>query len=118
MKRSQNNQSRDRQGASTTQRVESVAMSKRYWKIEGYNSLEKIYEKKIPIHYIGENQIVNILKCLAAKGGLNFDEIVGAFARRRSKISNDLLTVWRQGPYQSHSCGENPHFTVRIIIEE
>ena len=96
-------------------------MNKRYWKIEGYDSLENIYEKKIPIRDIGENQIVNILKCLAANGGLNFDEIVGAFASRLSKISNDLLKVprhQRQRLYQSYSCGENPCFTARIIIEE
>ena len=96
-------------------------MSKHYWKIEGSDSLRKIYEKKIPIHYIGENQMVNILKCLAAKASLDFDEIVGAFARRHSKISNNLLDVRRENlrdaPHLCYWCGENPVFIARIIEE-
>lgn len=92
-------------------------MSQRYWKIEGYDSTKRIYEKKIPIWYIGEVRIKVLLKCLSAKAGLNFDEIVGAYARKNSRISNTHLHVMRDGPYPTYFCGSNPTFTARIINE-
>jgi len=88
-------------------------MKQNYWHIEGYDGLTKIYDRKIKSGYYGENQAQILVQVLAAKAGLSFDEIVGAYARRRSKISNDLLRVRRHGHGPVFMCGENPHFIAR-----
>ena len=101
-------------------------MNYRYWKIEGHgyigdSSFQQIYEKKIPIGYIGRRQIKKILMCLTAKEDLDFDEIVGAYATRRTKIPNNLLEVRlerkRNGSPQIYHCGDNSHFTAQMVKE-
>ena len=52
---------------------------------------------------------------LAAKVELDFDEIVGAYAKKSSKISNQLLDVSQLDSAYKFSCGKNPYFTVRAI---
>ena len=49
-------------------------------------------ERKVPIGSITERQLEALLKALAAKAGLENDEIVGAYARRRTKIANERRT--------------------------
>jgi hypothetical protein len=88
-------------------------MKQSYWHIKGYDGLAKIYDRKVKSGYYGENQVQLLVQVLAAKAGLSFDEIVGAYARKRSKISNDLLSVRRDGRGPVFTCGENPHFIAR-----
>jgi len=83
---------------------------KKYWLIQGYDSLTKIYERRVEGSHLTENQVQPMLMTLAAKAGLTFDEIVGAFAKRRTKTRNDLLKVQRDGPGLRFTCGENPYF--------
>jgi hypothetical protein len=90
-------------------------MPKTHWLIEGFDSQNKIYEKRAKIGQLTESQIEALLMALAAKAGLTFDEIVGAYAKRRTNLSNRLLVVTRQGPQQRFMCGENPFFTARAI---
>jgi hypothetical protein len=54
---------------------------------------------------------------LTAKAGLSFDEIVGACAKRRTKIANEHLQVQRDGPYPVFMCGSNPHFIASILFD-
>jgi hypothetical protein len=94
-------------------------MSKLYWHIEGYDSLNKIYDRKIKAGYFSEKQIQTLLMALAARAGLNFDEIVSAYAKKGTKIANELLSVQKDGPYPiTYSCGSNPHFIARIIRDD
>jgi hypothetical protein len=88
----------------------------RYWRIEGYDSLTKIYDQEVEVSCFSEKQIRALLMALAARAGLGFAEIVGAYARRRSRIANDLLSVRRESrPYPIFSCGGNPHFIARVV---
>jgi hypothetical protein len=87
---------------------------KRYWLIEGYDGTDKIYEKKVPVGQITQDQIKALLMALTAKAGLTYDEIVGAYATRRTKIGNDLLRVHKDGPLPIFHCGSNPHFVASI----
>jgi hypothetical protein len=87
----------------------------RFWKIEGYDSLSKIYEKEFKAGCISEKQVQAALQALVAKAGLGFDEIVGAYAKRKTRIANDLLLVQKDGPCLRFMCGDNPYFTARII---
>lgn len=84
--------------------------NKVHWLIRGYDSTTMIYERKLDAGQITEDQVKSLLKALTAKAGLTFDEIVGAYAKRRTKIANDLLLVQRDGPHPRFTCGSNPHF--------
>jgi len=90
------------------------AKGRAYWKIEGYDSSRLIYCRELSSGYIGENRLKPMLQALAAKAGLEFDEIVGAFASRRSSC-NDLLEFTRDGPHLRFSCGTNPYFTAVFV---
>jgi hypothetical protein len=90
-------------------------MSKRYWLIQGHDSFESVFKMKVGIGEFTSDQIQDLLKALAAKTGLTFQEIVGAYAKRGTKIANDLLAVHHDFP--TYMCGSNPTFTARIVDE-
>lgn len=89
----------------------------RYWLIEGYDSMEKIYEKKIKAGIFSEKQLEDLIKALVATAGLNFDEIVGAYAKKNSRVRNELLSVQKSSKPYTITCGSNPHFIARIVDE-
>jgi hypothetical protein len=93
-------------------------MNRLYWHIEGYDSLNKIYDVKVKVGYFSQSQIQVLLKALAANACLNFDEIVGAYAKKGTKIANDLLSIHKDGPHPTYFCGTNPHFIARVIRED
>jgi hypothetical protein len=92
-------------------------MTKRYWHIEGYDGTKKIFEKRVKVGLFSQNMVKALLMALTAKAGLNFEEIVGAYAKKKTKISNDLLTIQKDGPYLTFMYGENPHFIAKVIEE-
>ena len=90
-----------------------LIMAQKYWHIEGFNGLEKIYGRTVKFGYLSENQLVAVLKTLTARAGLGYDEILGAYAKRGTKIANQhLLTIKDKNTYM---CGDNPHFIARVI---
>ncbi len=90
-------------------------MSKHYWLIQGYDGLETIFKTKVGIGQFTTDQIQDLLKALTAKMGLTCDEIVGAYAKRGTKIANDHLAVHHDFP--TYMCGSNPVFTASIVDE-
>jgi hypothetical protein len=94
-----------------------VTMKKLYRQIRGYDSLKLIFERTVELGQFTENQIKHLLMTLAAKAGLDYDEIVGAYATRRTKVANDLLTFHRDSAYPAYMCGTNPHFTATVVDE-
>jgi hypothetical protein len=58
-----------------------------------------------------------LLKALVVKAGLSFDEIVGAYSKRGTKISNSLLSVHKDATHATLMCGSNPHFAAQIVDE-
>ena len=93
-------------------------MSELYWHIEGYDSFNKIYDRKVRLGYFSEKQVQVLLRVITAKAGLNLDEIVGAYAKKGTKIANSLLIVKKDGPCPIYSCGDNPHFIVRVVKKD
>lgn len=91
--------------------------TKRYWRIHGYNSSTLIFERTVELGQFSEDQMKNLLKALTAKAGLDFGEIVGAYAKRGTKIANNLLAVHREFAYPTLSCGDNPHFAAAVVDE-
>ncbi len=67
--------------------------TQRHWVIRGFDGHTKIYERTIGLGQLSEKQVEAVLKALAAKAGLEFDETVGAYATRGTRIANDLLHV-------------------------
>lgn len=91
-------------------------MNKMYWHIEGYEGTSKIFETEVKCGCFSDKQIQNLLMALTAKAGLNLDEIVGAYAKKRTKISNDLLLIQKEGPHPIYTCGINPYFIAQVVI--
>lgn len=92
-------------------------MTQRYWHIVGYDSTEKIFEKKVKFGCYSDNQIEQLLMALVARAGLDFEEIAGAYAKRGTKFANDLLHVQRDGLHATIMCGTNPHFTATVTTD-
>ena len=90
-------------------------MKKLYWQIEGFDSMKTIFETKVPLGCFAENQIQQLLRALTAKAGLTDDEIVGAYAKRGTKVSNNLLDVQHDSRHKTYMCGSNPHFAARVV---
>ena len=94
------------------------SVPKRFWRICGYDSTEKIFDITVGLGQFTERQIQDLLRALAAKAGLDFREIVGAYATRKTKIANDLLAVHRDFAYPQYTCGANPHFIAAVVDED
>lgn len=90
-------------------------MKNLYWHIEGYDSNEKIYDRKVKAGCFTRNQMAQLLKALAAQSSLTLEEITGAYAKRRTRISNDLLHVHTEFKSGHMSCGVNPHFIAKMV---
>jgi hypothetical protein len=86
--------------------------------MKGYDSLNKISERKEQVGYFSEYDIQALLQALASKAGLDLDEIVGAYAKKETKIANSLLAVYKNGLHSVYFCGTNPHCIARVIREE
>lgn len=89
----------------------------RYLVIEGYDGTERIFRRRVFAGCYSERQLDDLLRALAAKAGLTFNEIMGAYARRGTRIANDLLSVQHDMKHRTWSCGDNPHFTARVVEE-
>lgn len=85
------------------------------WRIRGYDSTIEIYRRDFKGSDLGEHQVKSLLRALVARAGLDYDEIVGAYAARRAGIANNLLEVTRDGLGLRFSCGTNPHFTAVFV---
>ena len=90
-------------------------MTKKTWEISGYDGGEVIFVKEVLLQCFPENRIQELLKVLAAKAGLSFEEIIGAYATRKSIIYNQLLVVQKEGLFPAYSSGENPYFAARVV---
>jgi hypothetical protein len=92
-------------------------MAKRFWRIRGYKKFDEILDVTIPIGRLTTGRLQELLKALAAKEGLAYPEIVGAYVKHNSRTANDLLRVQKPGPGPEYMCGEDPHF-VAVIVDE
>jgi hypothetical protein len=94
-----------------------MTRKRRYWRIEGYESLKPIYEVEVPVGRYSEQDIENLLRALVSRAGLTFREIVESYARHNARRNNGLLEVQRDtGPNKfTLSCGSNPYFYASIV---
>ena len=57
-------------------------MKKLFLRIQGYDSSKLIFERTVEIGQFTEGQVKHLLRAPAAKAGLDYHEIVGAYAKR------------------------------------
>lgn len=93
-----------------------------HWLIRGYESTRTIFERKVKYGIFNERQTKTLLMVLAGTD-LTFEEILGACARKTSKIHNDLLVVQHQASASASvymfTCGcGNRYFTAEIVERE
>jgi hypothetical protein len=91
---------------------------KHQWLIRGFDGLTKIFETKVSLGQVTDDQMKQMLRALTDKAGLEYHEIVGAYAKRGTKIANNLLTVQRDSTTATFSCGDNIHFSASVIDED
>jgi hypothetical protein len=90
---------------------------KQYWRLCGYDGNRPIFESKLSVGQFTTEQMNDLLRALTAKASLTFGEIVGAYAKRKTKGANDLLAVRRDSVYPTYECGSNPYFAASIVDE-
>ena len=95
--------------------VKHVKNGHRYWRIRGHDGFSTIFDMKVELGLFTQEQIENLLKALTAKAGLNWTEIVGAYAKRGTKLANHHLDT--QWDFPTCTCGSNPHFNASIVDE-
>jgi hypothetical protein len=93
-------------------------MKKRYWRIRGYDGEKEIFAANVGLGQFTEGQIKHLLRALAAKAGLTDAEIVGAYAKRKTKLANDLLCVQKDFNYPTYMCGDNPTFIAGVVDDQ
>ncbi|MYF47320.1 MAG: hypothetical protein F4073_03205 [Rhodobacteraceae bacterium] len=82
------------------------------WCIQGFDSLNEIFKKEIPHHFLSENQLEELLKRLASRHLLEDEIISSSLNRRAKKDKTDHLRVNRDvSSVLTFSCGENPYYT-------
>lgn len=92
--------------------------NKRYWLIQGYDGLNRLFEYKIYVGQITENSLKELLKVLTSKLSLSESEIISSYAKKGTKAHQNFLEVQRlQGEKYMYSCGSNPYVTATIHQE-
>lgn len=88
---------------------------KRCWRIRGFDGTTEIFNQSVPISQITESAVKELLRALVAKH-LRPSDVVGAYAKRGSRISNGLLIIRKEqqtGKRRTlYACGDNPHYIV------
>jgi mRNA-degrading endonuclease YafQ of YafQ-DinJ toxin-antitoxin module len=92
-------------------------MKKLFWRIRGHDGFKDTFDKTVALGQFSDEQMKHLLRALTAKAGLSDHEIVGAYAKRKTKIANDLLEVHRDFRYPTYMCGHGPVFTASVVDE-
>ena len=99
-------------------RLETMAKpNKRYWRVYTRKGSEDPYfHTNIPINCITENNLKELLRCLAAKTSCTEQQIVQAYVKRGTKLARDILIVQRSlGHYY---CVEDQLWVGADIVDE
>jgi hypothetical protein len=92
---------------------------KRCWRIRGYDSLTLIFDESVPTGQLTEGNMKELLRALVAKHLLPND-LIGAYARRGTKIHNRSLEIQRENQPEKrrtcYTCGDNPYYTADVEL--
>jgi hypothetical protein len=94
-------------------RVKKPKEPKRCWRIRGYHSTTLIFDQSIPIGQITNGSVMELIRVLVAKN-LSPRELMGAYARRGTKIHNGFLEIHKEIQEEKrrmlYTCGNDPHY--------
>ncbi|MGC2613254.1 MAG: hypothetical protein WA354_04420 [Terracidiphilus sp.] len=83
------------------------------WHIRGYDGTTEIFDQSVSIRQITDSGIKELLRALVAKN-LSPHELIGAYAKRGTQVSNDLLEIRKENQLEKkrtlYTCGANPHY--------
>ena len=83
------------------------------WRIRGYDSTVEVFDESVPIGQITKSSIKELLRTLVARN-LSPREVIGAYAKRSTRISNHFLDIQITNEPEKrrtvYTCGENPHY--------
>ena len=89
------------------------------WRIRGYDSLTLIFDERFPTKQITEGALKELLRALVARDLLPH-ELIGAYAKRRTSISNALLEIQKETQLEKkltiYTCGNNPFYSAEVQI--
>lgn len=97
-------------------------MAKRVWDISVYDSLEKTFHARVPLHELSEASLKDCLRALIAKA-LSDDEIVechlnGRWGAKKRLMHLDVVRSAGDGKYSyAWACGSNPH-AIAYVAED
>jgi hypothetical protein len=92
--------------------------AKRFWRITGYKKFDTFFEVTIPIGCITDAQLVGLLKCLSAKANASFEDIVGAYVKRGTRLAHDYLEPRSSFPQFGYWCTGDVQFVAGIVDEK
>jgi len=75
----------------------------KYWKIQGWDSTNLLFEYKVKLGQITEKNMKLLLKTLTAKYSLSDQEIISCYAKKRTKIYSNYLDVQYYQAINTHS---------------
>jgi hypothetical protein len=90
---------------------------KQCWRIRGYDSTTEIFDQSVPIGQMTESSMKELLRALAGRH-LSPREVIGAYAKRGTSISNEFVAIHRVNQPEEertiYICGHNPHYVATI----
>jgi hypothetical protein len=102
-----------------TCRMKKQKEPKRCWRIRGYDSLTPIFDQSVSVGQMTEGNMKELLRVLVAKD-LSPHELIGAYAKRGTRISNALLEIRKENLPEKrrtiYTCGNNPWYTADVEI--
>jgi hypothetical protein len=100
-------------------RMKKQKEPKRCWRIRGYDSLTLIFDESVPTGQMTEGNMKELLRVLVAKDLLPH-ELIGAYAKRGTRISNALLEIQKENQFEKrrtvYTCGNNPFYSADVEI--
>lgn len=91
----------------------------KYWVIQVWDSANKLFEYRVRLGQMTENNMHELLKALAGKYLLDPEEFIHCYAKKGTRIYSDLLNVKRlTGNKYMLSCGTNPYAIAFVESEQ
>lgn len=93
-------------------------MTKRFWKIRGYDGNRKVFEQTVSAGSLSEPEMTALLKHLASRH-LSEDEVVSASLRRNAKDYVGHLEIQRNTgrKYALMTTGSDRHY-IAVIVDD
>lgn len=91
--------------------------AERYWRIQGHDGSTEIFDQTFSVGQMTEKNVKELLRALVAKS-LSPLEVIGGYAKKRTKLSNCFLDIRKENDIERrrtiYHCGPNPYFVAFV----